>query len=78
MSREGTDGQPMADNPDLTAQAEADLAACKAETPPVAAAGVRGSRQKRLSDCLSRPATCSSTEIPLFLALETNSPESLA
>ena len=36
------DGQRMADNPDLTAQAQANLAACKAETPPVAAVGVRG------------------------------------
>jgi hypothetical protein len=36
------DGQRITDNPDLTAQAQTDLAACKAETPPVAAVGVRG------------------------------------
>lgn len=36
------DGQRMADNADLSAQAQADLAACRAETPPVAVVGVRG------------------------------------
>jgi hypothetical protein len=34
----------MADNADLSAQAQADIAACKAETPPIAVAGVRGER----------------------------------
>ena len=36
------DGQRMADNADLSARAQVDLAACKAETPPVAEVGVRG------------------------------------
>jgi hypothetical protein len=36
------DGQRMADNAELSAQAQADLTACKAETPPVAVVGVRG------------------------------------
>src|SRR3954452_16939400 len=36
------DGQRMAANPELTAQAQADIAECQAETPPRAAWGVPG------------------------------------
>jgi hypothetical protein len=37
-----SDGQRMAANPELTAQAQADIAECQAETPPRAARGVPG------------------------------------
>ena len=37
-----SDGQRMAANPELTAQAQADIAECQAETPPRAAWGVPG------------------------------------
>src|SRR3954462_294462 len=38
-----SDGQRMAANPELTAQAQADIAECQAETPPQAARGVPAS-----------------------------------
>src|SRR5215207_1131741 len=37
-----SDGQRMAGNPDLIADAQADIAACQAEAPPRAAQGVPG------------------------------------
>ena len=37
-----SDGQRMAGNPDLIAQAQADIAECQAEAPPRAAKGVPG------------------------------------
>jgi len=37
-----SDGQRMAGNPDLVAQAQADIADCQAEAPPRAAKGVSG------------------------------------
>ena len=37
-----SDGQRMAGNPDLIADAQADIAACQAEAPPRAAKGVPG------------------------------------
>src|SRR3954471_24296722 len=38
-----SDGQRMPANPELTAQAQADIAECQAETPPQAARGVPAS-----------------------------------
>jgi hypothetical protein len=37
-----SDGQRIAGNPELTERAQADIAACQAETPPRAASGVPG------------------------------------
>ena len=36
------DGQRMSESPELSAQARADLATCKADSPPRAVTGVRG------------------------------------
>src|SRR3954468_10194284 len=50
-----SDGQRMAGNPELTGQAQADIAACGAETPPRAARGVPGEECMRARGYYVRP-----------------------
>ena len=51
-----SDGQRMAGDPDLIAQAQADIAECQAEAPPRAAKGVPGEPCMRERGYYIRPA----------------------
>jgi hypothetical protein len=50
-----SDGQRMAGNPELTEKAQADIAACQAETPPQAPRGVPGEGCMRARGYYIRP-----------------------
>jgi hypothetical protein len=50
-----SDGQRIAGNPELTENAQSDIAACQAETPPQAARGVPGEACMRTRGYYIRP-----------------------